>query len=421
MPDTHPQQSVLNAPVSWFEGARLDANGEPRYNPHPGGAAPLLRLIQPTYPATLATIEAIRREPDPARRKALKATLPAFTPSGQFTRRGAAHLVTHSGLIQFDIDGADNRHIGNFADLKREICNIPNVAYCGLSVSGGGYWGLVPIAYPERHKGQYKALQRAFKQWGIVIDTKCSDVSRLRYVSSDPEGYVNHFPELFYLVEREEIPATRQPAGNQAGNRDWQRVEICVQQVEARQIVLAPSPGGYLTWSKIKCALAAAFGEAGRDFFHRVSHPHPEYDPTETDKQYTAALAVYYRYSFSHLGTFFSICAEHSIYYRDKQPAGAPIPAPAAEPAAKEPAPPPGESKHRREQRARNVFKRRGLKPDANGLKSVLEHLENLEGLEACGWVFEGIQPMTASDKAACERMMGKAGLLDNKQQIQIG
>ena len=94
MPHTYPQQSVLDVSVSWFEGATPDANGEPQYNPQPGGIAPLLRLIQPTNPATLVAIEAIRREPDPARRKALKSRLPAFTPSGQFTRRGAAHLPT---------------------------------------------------------------------------------------------------------------------------------------------------------------------------------------------------------------------------------------------------------------------------------------------------------------------------------------
>jgi hypothetical protein len=410
------QQSVLNVSVSWFEGATPDANGQPQYNPHPGGIAPLLRLVQPTNPATLAAIEAIRREPDPARRKALKARLPAFTPSGQFTRRGAAYLVAHSGLIQFDIDYAENRHIGNFADLKNEICNIPNVAYCGLSVSGNGFWGLIPIANPEHHKGHYEAMRYAFERLGIVIDSKCSDVCRMRYVSFDPEGYLNHWPDLFYQVYREAIPAPRQAAGNQAGNRDWLRVEACVQQIEAGQIVLAPSPGGYLTWSKIKCALAAAFGEDGRDFFHRISSLHPQYDPTETDKQYTAGLTVFERYSFSHLGTFFSICAEHGVYYRDTlptQPAAAPMPAaPRPEINTKEETPPPGESKHRREQRARNLCKRRGLKPDVGGLQSVLDSLEKLEILGARGWVLEGIQPMNANDEAATERMLTKAGLL---------
>ena len=415
MPHTYPQQSVLDVSVSWFEGATPDANGEPQYNPQPGGIAPLLRLIQPTNPATLVAIEAIRREPDPARRKALKSRLPAFTPSGQFTRRGAAHLVEHSGLIQFDIDYAENQHIGNFSDLKNEICNVPNVAYCGLSASGNGFWGLIPIAYPERHKGHYEAMRRGFERLGIVVDNKCSDVSRMRYVAFDPEGYFNHSPDLFYQVYRETVPAPRRAAGNQAGNRDWMRVEACVQQIAAGQIVLAPSPGGYLTWSKIKCALAAAFGEDGRDFFHRVSYPHPEYDPTETDKQYTAGLSVFERYSFSHLGTFFSICAKHGIYYRDTLPTqqtAAPTPAaPRPKTVEKETIPPPGESKHRREQRARNMCRRRGLKPDPGGLQSVLDNLEKLEMLEARGWLLEGIQPMTANDEASTERMMNKAGM----------
>ena len=146
-------------------------------------------------------VEGIRNIEDKGKRDELKATLPAITPSGFFSYRAEKDLIKHSGLIQFDIDYKDNQHLGKFDELKSHICNIPNVAYCGLSVSGKGYWGLIPITYPEKHNLHFKTLQIVFRKFNITIDGSCKDVSRLRGYSYDPDGYFNHNATLFYKYE----------------------------------------------------------------------------------------------------------------------------------------------------------------------------------------------------------------------------
>ena len=81
-----------------------------------------------------------------------------------------------------DIDEKDNTNIKNYEGLKKELCKIPNVAYCGCSVSGRGFWLIIPIAFPEKHKQHFEFIRRFFEAKGLVIDKACSDVSRLRFM-----------------------------------------------------------------------------------------------------------------------------------------------------------------------------------------------------------------------------------------------
>ncbi|WP_232074298.1 BT4734/BF3469 family protein [Spirosoma aureum] len=126
-----------------------------------------------------------------------------MTPSGDFEYRSASKLKPngHSGLIQFDIDLKDNPHIRNYADLKAQIAKLPFVAYCGLSVSGTGYWGLVPIAFPERHGQHFDALKRVFAHYKINLDDKPRNVASLRGYSYDPAGYFSSQVMLFELYD----------------------------------------------------------------------------------------------------------------------------------------------------------------------------------------------------------------------------
>ncbi len=86
--------------------------------------------------------------------KILKKTLPCIIPAGRFSYRRGSQLIEHSGFLPFDIDFQDNGHVTNFDDLKTQISHIKNVAYCGLSVRGNGFWGLIPIpkSTAEEHK-----------------------------------------------------------------------------------------------------------------------------------------------------------------------------------------------------------------------------------------------------------------------------
>ena len=60
-------------------------------------------------------------------------------------------------------------------------------------------------------------------------------------------------------------------------------IETVVRRIEARCLDIT---GDYSSWRDVGFALADGLGEAGRDYYHRVSRFYPKYDVKETDKQY---------------------------------------------------------------------------------------------------------------------------------------
>lgn len=60
-----------------------------------------------------------------------------------------------------------------------------------------------------------------------------------------------------------------------------------VNRIEEQQLDIAAA---YSDWRNIGFAFADAFGEGGRELFHRISHFYPEYSMQECNKQYDACL-----------------------------------------------------------------------------------------------------------------------------------
>lgn len=287
-------KSPLDISVSCFENYMTSDNPQP------------VNLIQWLKSAKYsATVESIRKIQGKEERDNLKATLPAITPSGLFSYRSKDHLVQHSGLIQFDIDGKDHKHVANFAELKQQIARIVNVAYVGLSVSGRGYWGLVPIKFPDKHKSHFRAMKKVFAQFGLLLDNKPSNVASLRGYSYDPCGYFNHFAKVFEsLDEPVKSPARSYHVENDSGTQ----VEELISQIQTSRTDITD---GYDNWLRIGFAFADEFGETGRSYFHAVSQYHPGYDERETDWQYKHCLQSGGRGIT--IATFFHLCKEHGI------------------------------------------------------------------------------------------------------------
>ena len=243
-------------------------------------------------------------------RNFLKAQLPAITPSGLFSRREEAFLIKHSGLIQFDVDFQDNQHIVNFKDLKKEISQIQNVAYCGLSTSGNGYWGLVPIAYPERHLQHYEVLYKAFSNQGIVLDNKPKNVASLRGYSIDEEAYFNHTAKPLQIFEKPKSKKSIESSFDTSG--DGQMISKVIREIEAMNLDIT---SGYNAWFEIGCGLANTFGENGRELFHRISQFNGKYSARRTDYQFDQCLQRKYPYT---LGTIFYYCILNGLNIREK-------------------------------------------------------------------------------------------------------
>lgn len=305
--ENQPLRDVLDVEVSWFQSysAKIPTTIKLLW---------WLELLETNV--FKQEIDKIRSPSFEAVREELKGQLPCITPSGVFTGRTADKLIEHSCLLQLDIDAKPNSHITNLSQLKEQIQNIVNVAYCGQSASGKGYWVLVPIKEPERQKDHFDSLSKAFKQFGVVLDSKPKNVNSLRGYSHDDDPYLNHYAIPLRLApkspeKRKEIKpiAAGKPIVTGTGNNDYKRVESCVVQIEARGIDIT---SGYKRWFNIGCGLANTFGDDGRDLFHRVSQFNHEYSVKKTDDEYRKYLK--YEYTGITLGSFFRFCEWEGIF-----------------------------------------------------------------------------------------------------------
>lgn len=255
-------------------------------------------------------VDLIRSLSNKEERDKIKSTLLAITPSGTFSYRSEKYLIKHNGFIQFDIDYKENPNITNYPDLKSQICNIKNVAYCGLSVSGTGFWGLIPIGYPEKHKQHFEALRRSFNHVGIVIDEKPKNVASLRGYSYDKEAYFNHNAAIYYNLYEQAKPQPLRLKTLRNSTNIQRFVEACISEIVKNGIDITD---GYQHWFELGCSLGNQFGEAGRQYFHIISQYNPGYKRTEADKQYSDCLQHKYNYTIS---TFFEYCKVYQITFK---------------------------------------------------------------------------------------------------------
>ena len=256
-------------------------------------------------------IETIRSCTDEEQQKSLKKQLPLATISGTFapTRR-AENLVAHSGLLCIDIDHKDNMDVDWFKDLKHEWHNIPQILYAGHSTRGKGWFAIFRIAYPDKHKAQFEALQRDFAHSGLAIDKACKDVSRMRFISYDPEPYVNEDATIYNKVYVDAKPTFCPPYIRASADDGLEQVERCCHEIVSRGIDITAT---YDDWFHVGAALAS-LGERGRSLFHLVSAQNVKYKAAETDRKFDNCLRCV---SSINIGTFFHICSRYGINWKE--------------------------------------------------------------------------------------------------------
>ena len=255
-------------------------------------------------------VTAVRDEGNKDLRDQLKATLPAITPSGQFSYRSEKHLISHSGFIQFDVDFKENAHITNYQELKSEISKIINVAYCGLSVSGTGYWGLIPIAYTEKHSQHFDFIQNAFKEMGINIDRKPRNLAALRGYSFDPEGYFSHSAKKLELYHQSSQRPRKSFPYTYSNLSTRRQIEALINELSMNGIDITST---YDDWLNVGFAIANEFGESGRQYFHDLSSNYLGYDLGQTDDQYDRCLRAGPTSNPITIKTFFAKCRDAGI------------------------------------------------------------------------------------------------------------
>ena len=254
-------------------------------------------------------VEALRAEKDPQKRQALKDNLPCITPGGTFGHVSRAGLINPSGFLCADLDYKPEKGINTALsgfDLKAEISRLPYVAYCGHSCSGAGYFLIIPIKDPSKYKDYYRALAADFEKGGLTLDAACSNIAFKRFVSYDDNPYINTAaqPYAYTLPEREHT--TREALGRELDATETAaKVEAVISACELNKWDITES---YADWVRIISALASTFGEAGRDYAHRISALYTGYDYQETENKFNDLLR-HQEYK-TQIGTFFYIARQ---------------------------------------------------------------------------------------------------------------
>ena len=216
--------------------------------------------------------------------------------------RRETHLKQHTGWLAIDIDLADNMQMSNFENV-RMICRFrPEIGLLMRSCSGSGYFGLVRLAYPDRHKDQFKALMKDYAACGIALDGSCSNIGRVRFASWDePERiYINENATAYTGLNEQVVmplPLSRlhhssyaethheSSAKNGVVIGDWhndtpeivyRKVKRLVEKVEQQHVdLMSGTEGGYIEWVYCGMSLYHLVGQDGYEFWKRVSRFRP--------------------------------------------------------------------------------------------------------------------------------------------------
>jgi len=135
------------------------------------------------------TIDKLRETVNQAEKDQFKRSLPAVTVSGVFKDgHKAGDLGRYSGLIQIDFDKLESPE----ADFETLIKD-PYTLAAFISPSGNGLKIIVRVSGTEKdHKTNFLNLAAYYlKRFGMIADQACKDVSRLMYISYDPNLYFN--------------------------------------------------------------------------------------------------------------------------------------------------------------------------------------------------------------------------------------
>lgn len=240
-------------------------------------------------------VKKLRAEKDPDKRKTLKLSLPCMIPAGMFSDPNDSSLIHFSGLMSFDFDSVDNPQ-----EMKKQIMKNRFVFYCGLSTGGNGLFALVAVAHNAigRWKEYYDAVVSSFGPATKYVDLKCSNISRKRFYSYDPDGFFNEevlkLPLLLKPAENNGYGSLDQNNNFFKGkdysgevSDDQNKIELLIKRIEETK---ADITSDYNQWICIGAALANNFGEYGRSYFHKISQFYPQYNPKQVDYQYSKSL-----------------------------------------------------------------------------------------------------------------------------------
>jgi predicted P-loop ATPase len=246
----------------------------------------------------------VMQEKDKIKRTKLKKNVPYFTAAGTFGQRNNKGLKEASGLIAIDFDEVDNLNM--YISL---VNSDPYTFATFKSISHTGFCALVKID-PIKHKESFEGLSNYYYQLlKIPIDPACKDVSRPRFVSFDPDCFMNPQSKIFKEYPKKE---TKQD--------NYERTKIDYIHTDDKfdrvlKQINCDITGDYNQWVRIGFAIASKYGAAGEDYFRHISSFSSKYNEKDCAKQYKYCLRDKPGISIS---TFYYYAKQAGISISDK-------------------------------------------------------------------------------------------------------
>lgn len=236
-----------------------------------------------------------------------KSKAPCITTSGTFSQRGNDYLLQHSGLIAIDFD-----HLEDIGDAFNLLINDVYSFAVFRSISGNGLCAFVKID-GKKHLEAFLGLERYYwTNYNLEADRACKDVSRPRYLSYDPDLFLNEQSQQFKDYVKKETKAEIKAFKNfTEGDHYHKKFERVLSRINF------DITGGYGNWIKIGFAIASEYGENGLDYFKQISQFHPDYDEYKTEKKYRSLLGD--AKSGINIASFYYVCKQHGIDITDEK------------------------------------------------------------------------------------------------------
>jgi hypothetical protein len=241
-------------------------------------------------------IEAIRSIADKAARDNAKKNIPSVTVAGVFKERKAELLIEHSGFIAVDIDDYND---------KAALLADPYTYALFYSASGKGVV-VVAKVNPDKHKESYRWLSNYyFTTYGIAVDEAPKSVASLRFVSFDPDLFINERSKKSGVKAEQKARVQSLPTVLPQGTA----AEMCAE-CAAQGHDIAPD---YDSYFRLGLSLAKGFGEDGRAMFHTLCSASPKYNSTQAEKKYTECMKTA-PHSKITVGTFYWMLKQVGIH-----------------------------------------------------------------------------------------------------------
>ena len=157
-------------------------------------------IISDKYKTEVEEIRNLIAQGNKAEADNKKKQLLAFTPSAVFTeKRQMPFLEMYSGFVHLDFDKLTSEQLQTAFAI---ISKISYTSLCFISPSGNGLKVFVEVSTePEYHDIAYLQVQKYYEDaTGLKADPSCKDVTRLCFMSHDPNAYRTIQNEKFIVA-----------------------------------------------------------------------------------------------------------------------------------------------------------------------------------------------------------------------------